>query len=119
MPLKDDGLQYEIDGLCPDQQEIVALVLDKIKEFMECKDMSNFKPLRLIINGAGGSGKSVVINMIVTAIRRMFDSDDVVKVVAPTGTAAFNVHGQTFHHMLGTGLPRALTYQTQCQRRRR
>ena len=101
VPLKDDGSEYEIDGLYPDQQEIVALVLNKIKEFMECKDMSNFKPLRLIINGAGGSGKSVIINTIVTAIRRMFDSDDVVKVVAPTGTAAFNVHGQTFHHMLG------------------
>ena len=73
---------------------------------MECEDLSNFKPLRLIINGAGGSGKSVVINAIVTALRKMFDSDDVVRVVAPTGTAAFNVHGQTFHHLLGNRVTR-------------
>ena len=101
VPLKDDGLEYSLDSLYEDQEEIVAVVLDKINEFMECEDLSKFKPLRLIINGAGGSGKSVVINAIVTALRKMFDSDDVVRVVAPTGTAAFNVHGQTFHHLLG------------------
>ncbi len=107
LPLKDDGSEYNLEDLYPDQQEIVALVLDKLKEFMDCKDLSKFKPLRLIINGAGGSGKSVVINTIVTAIKRMFDSDDVVKVVAPTGTAAFNVHGQTFHHLLGNRVSQA------------
>jgi len=60
----------------------------------------------LVINGAGGSGKSVVINAIVTALRKMFDSDDVVRAVAPTGTAAFNVHGQTFYHLLGNRVTR-------------
>jgi len=101
VPLKDDGQEYTLETLYSDQEEIVSVVLDKINEFMECEDLSNFKPLRLIINGAGGSGKSVVINAIVTAMRKMFESDDVVRVVAPTGTAAFNVHGQTFHHLLG------------------
>lgn len=75
--------------------------MDKLYEFMESDDLRSFKPLRIILNGAGGSGKSVVINTIVSVIRKMFDTDDVVKVVAPTGTAAFNVNGETFHHMLG------------------
>ena len=101
LPLKDDGAEYSLDDLYPDQLEVVTIVLDKIKQFIECKNLSNFKPLRLIINGAGGSGKSVIINTIVTCLRQMFNTDDVVRVVAPTGTAAFNVHGQTFHHLLG------------------
>ena len=59
VPLKDDGLEYSLDSLYEDQEEIVAVVLDKINEFMECEDLSKFKPLRLIINGAGGSGKAL------------------------------------------------------------
>ena len=90
----------------PDQRDIVAVVIDKLYEFMESDDLSTFRPLRIILNGAGGSGKSVVINTIVTVIRKMFDSDDVVKVAAPTGTAAFNVSGETFHHMLGNRVSR-------------
>ena len=106
VPLKDDGSEYTIDGLYPDQRDIVAVVIDKLYEFMESDDLSSFRPLRIILNGAGGSGKSVVINTIVTVIRKMFDSDDVVKVAAPTGTAAFNVSGETFHHMLGNRVSR-------------
>lgn len=66
---------------------------------MECDDLSKFKPLRMTINGAGGSGKSVVINTIVALMRKMFQINDVVKVAAPTGTAAFNVKGETLHHL--------------------
>lgn len=101
IPLKDDGSEYCVDGLYPDQRDIVVVVMDKLYEFMESDDLRHFRPLRIILNGAGGSGKSVVINTIVTVIRKMFNMDDVVKVAAPTGTAAFNVGGETFHHMLG------------------
>jgi hypothetical protein len=58
----------------------------------------------MIINGSGGSGKSVVINTIVTVMRKMFNINGVVKVAAPTGTAAFNVHGETLHHLFGMGI---------------
>lgn len=67
-------------------------------------DLSQFKPLRMIINGQGGSGKSVVINTIVSVMRQMFDDNDVVKVVAPTGVAAYNVNGETFHHCFNMGV---------------
>ena len=55
----------------------------------------------MTVNGPGGSGKSVVINTIVGIMRTMFGINDVVKIVAPTGTAAFNVSGETFHHLMG------------------
>ena len=51
---------------------------------------------------AGGSGKCVVINTIVSLMRKMFKYDGVVRVAAPTGTAAFNVGGETFHHLTGS-----------------
>lgn len=104
LPRRDDGKEYTVHDLYPDQEEIVAVVLGALREFLECEDPSNFVPLRLTIMGQGGSGKSVVINTIVSVMRRMFNYNDVVRVVAPTGTAAYNVNGETFHHMLQIGI---------------
>ena len=73
--------------------------MQKIYEWLTCDDLSTFEPLRLTVLGAGGTGKSVIINTIVTLLRKMFDYDNVVHVVAPTGVAAFNVGGQTFFHL--------------------
>ena len=73
--------------------------MGKLHEWLHCRDFTNFKPLRMTVLGAGGSGKSVVINTLVTMMRNMFKYDGVIRVAAPTGTAAFNVGGETFHHM--------------------
>ena len=100
LPRKPDGTPYDLDGLKKGQREIVAEVFMKIREWIESIDFNHFKPLRMIVNGAGGTGKSVVINTIVSTIRQIFSCNDVVKVIAPTGTAAFNVNGETFHHLL-------------------
>ena len=35
-----------------------------------------FKPLRMTIMGCGGTGKSVLINTLVTCIRKIFDDND-------------------------------------------
>jgi hypothetical protein len=99
VPKRPDGLDYSFHALYPDQQQIVLQVMSKVHEFMECDNLNDFQPLRMTINGAGGSGKSVVINTLVTLMRKMFDMNDVIKVVAPTGTAAFNVKGETLHHL--------------------
>ena len=100
IPTRESGLEYTSDMLYGDQKEVVTVVMNTLHDFMTMDDLSNFKPLRMIINGQGGSGKSVVINTIVTMMRKMFDYNEVVKVLAPTGTAAFNVQGETFHHYL-------------------
>ena len=104
LPLRKSGSTYEeysIDMLYEDQERIVAVVMGKIQEWLEADDLSNFRPLRLTVNGAAGSGKSVVINTIVTLMRKMFNSNQVAQVAAPTGTAAFNVGGETLHRLVG------------------
>lgn len=93
-----------MERLYEDQREVVTVVMNTLREFMTLDDLSTFKPLRVIINGQGGSGKSVVINTLVTVIRKMFGCNDVVRVVAPTGVAAYNVHGETFHHLFRMGV---------------
>ena len=40
------------------------------------------------------------MNTIVTLLRKMFNNNDVIKVCAPTGTAAFNAGGETVHHLM-------------------
>ena len=92
------------DNLEDDQQMIVAEVMKTLQDWMTCEDLSTFQPLRMVVNGAGGSGKSVVLDTIVATMRTMFQRNDVVKVVAPTGVAACNVGGETFHHMLEMGI---------------
>lgn len=100
LPLTDDGKEYTIDMLHIDQLHIFLRVMEKLQEWMESEDLSKFQPLRMTINGQGGSGKSVVINTIITYIRKMYGCNNVVKVIAPTGTSAYNVGGETFHHLL-------------------
>lgn len=61
------------------------------------KDLSKFEPLRCTIVGEGGTGKTVLINTLISVVRRMFDRTDVARVAAPTGVAACNVGGETLH----------------------
>ncbi len=100
IPKKSDGSLYDIDGLFEDQVTVVLLIMDKILEWATCENLSKFKPLRITINGPAGTGKTVVINTIVTLIRTLFNDNGVVQVCAPTGTAAFNAGGETLHHFL-------------------
>lgn len=51
-------------------------------------------PLRMIISGTAGTGKSYLINCLRLLLR------DKVRVAAPTGVAAFNVDGHTLHSLL-------------------
>jgi hypothetical protein len=56
--------------------------------------------------GCGGTGKSYIINTILTMVRQMTKSNSTVIVGAPSGSAAFNVQGSTLHHLLGIGVTR-------------
>ena len=96
------GKEYLVSDLYEDQCKIVSVVIDKLQEFLHSEDLTKFEPLRMTINGAGGSGKSVVINTLVTVFRKMFQFNEVIRVMAPTGAAAFNVGGDTFHHSTAT-----------------
>lgn len=45
VPVRDDGKAYSIDLLYPDQKNIMLTVLDKIEEWMSCRNYSEFKQL--------------------------------------------------------------------------
>jgi pantothenate kinase-related protein Tda10 len=91
-PVKCDGEEWNLDDLKDDQRQVVARVLEKLKEWIEYVDnydpesSADFQPLRLTIVGAAGSGKSVIIDILVMMIRKIFQRNDTVFVGAPTGT---------------------------------
>ena len=97
IPLKKDGSNYELNDLFDDQKWIAFIVLHKIHEFLSSKDLSTFEPLRFTINGKGGTGKSVLLNTIARVLRKCTTCNDSCILGAPTGTAAFNVNGETIH----------------------
>lgn len=104
LPKKDDGSDYELCDLYPDQKFIAYKIIDKLYEFMTCPDLSTFKPMRCTVVGQAGTGKTVLLNTIISVIRRIFGISEVVKVGAPTGVAAFNVGGETIHRMTCRGI---------------
>ena len=104
IPKRADGTQCQIKDLYNDQKVIVSRVTKKIHEWLHCDDLSQFEPLRMTVNGKGGCGKSVLVNTIVATLRNMFQVNDVVGVLAPTGVAAFNVNGETFNHFFKYGV---------------
>lgn len=58
------------------------------------------KALRMYLGGIGGTGKSTVLRSILYFLAQRGESNRLV-VLAPTGTAACNVDGQTYHSALG------------------
>ena len=54
----------------------------------------NIQPLRMIVSGTAGSGKSYLIQ----CLKKLLG--DVLNVTAPTGAAAFIVDGRTLHTLL-------------------
>jgi hypothetical protein len=56
--------------------------------------------------GCGGTGKSFIIDTIISFIRIMTQMNDTVKVEAPSGAAAYNVQGSTLHCLLGISVSR-------------
>jgi predicted GTPase len=86
VPLKSDGRRFELDNLLEDQRQIMTVILCKLREWLphlniedDC-EICHFKPLRMPIMGAAGTGKSVLINTLVTMLRVMFDDNHVVHV---------------------------------------
>ena len=109
LPRDPNGNLYELKNLKGDQLESACVILKTLMEWIqynrgELTSDKVFNPLRMIIRGAAGTGKSVLINTIVTVIRKLFMNNDAVHVMAPTGAAMFNVFGETIHRMLGINI---------------
>ena len=70
-------------------KQLVAYNL--VKHHMESNHPT---PLRMIISGTAGTGKSYLIHCLWLLLH------DKVCVVRPTGVSAFNIHGHTLHSLL-------------------
>ncbi|XP_053372848.1 uncharacterized protein LOC128546392 [Mercenaria mercenaria] len=64
------------------------------------KNDTDFEPLRLIVSGTAGTGKSFLIKCLVKAIRSLFQTNKSVQVVCPTGNSANIISGVTLHSYL-------------------
>ena len=103
LPKKLDDTLYTIEEANKEQKLIMLLILQTLKTWVECTtnpditNPSDYKPLRMTIQGQAGTGKSFVLNLISTVLRTMFNTNTVDIKAAPTGSAAFNIDGQTCH----------------------
>ncbi len=90
--------------MAPEQKNVVLAVIHTIVKFL--RNNKSYVPFRATIMGCGGTGKSYIINTILTIIRNMTRSNGTLLIRAPSGAAAFNVQGSTLHHLLGIGVAR-------------
>ena len=84
----------------PVQRVVIAINILKFLEVVE-KGIGNVEPLRLLVQGTAGTGKSFLITAISTLARRMFRKNNAVMNLAPSGSAANLLpDGRTVHSTL-------------------
>jgi hypothetical protein len=104
IPTTKDGKEYSIETMETEQKNVVLAAIMTIVRFL--RNDKHYTPLRATIMGCGGTGKSYIINTILTIVRKMTKSNATLMVGAPSGSAAFNVQGSTLHHLLGIRVTR-------------
>jgi CO dehydrogenase nickel-insertion accessory protein CooC1 len=87
-----------------EQQHVVLAAVNTILRFL--RNDNKYVPFRATVMGCGGTGKSYIINTILTTVRKMTRSNTTLIIGAPSGSAAFNVQGSTLHHLLGISVAR-------------
>jgi hypothetical protein len=104
VPKQKDGSKYSLKNLSKQQRAVVIAAIDTIVKFL--KNDKKYKQLQATVMGCEGTGKSFIINTIISIIRIMTQMNDTVKVGAPSGAAAYNVQGSTLHRLLGISVSR-------------
>lgn len=89
--------EVNIDDLNSEQMFAFRIIMNTLKLLKEGK---NFEPLRMIIAGTAGTGKSFLIKCIVKSVRLMFNNNKAVQTLCPTGTSAHSISGVTYHSFL-------------------
>ena len=77
----------------------MSLVLHTLYNFVE--NPQDNHPLRLVVSGTAGTGKSYVIKCLQRLVRQVFGANDAIQVITPTGNSAYLVQGRTVHSFLG------------------
>ena len=88
------------------QQLFLDIVLKHVDELLHSSSRDRVKPLRLILLGTAGTGKTTTVQTTLQGIRHVLDSRPVsakfVRTAAPTGCAAFNLrfNATTVHRLI-------------------
>ena len=99
IPKQRNGDEYDAEQMSDEQKAIVYNAVDTVIKFLN--NDPSYKPMRATIMGSAGTGKSFIINTIISMVRTLTGSNDTVQIAAPSGAAAFNVQGSTIHNLLG------------------
>jgi hypothetical protein len=99
IPAQKDESDYTLDALSEQQQAVVLALIDTIVKFLN--NDTKYKSLRANVMGCGGTGKSFIINTIISIVQKMAQQNDTIQVGAPTLLMTFYVQGSTLHHLLG------------------
>ena len=91
---RQDVLQQTITSADPSNLQGQQLKAYEIVRDHYDNQATGKEPLRMIISGTAGTGKSYLIQ----CLKRLLG--DRLRVTAPTGVAAFNVNGYTLHSLL-------------------
>ena len=99
-----ETVELELPDVSPlslndNQRALVILVLHTLYKFVE--NELDYRPLRLVVSGTAGTGKSYVIKCLQRLVRLLFGKNDAVQVITPTGNSAYLVQGTTAHSFLG------------------
>ncbi len=77
-------------------------MIDTIIKFLLNEE--SYIPFWATVVGCGGTGKSYIINTILTIVRKKTKRNTTISVGASSGAADYNVQGSTLHHLLGIGV---------------
>ncbi len=102
IPKISDKSEYKFFDLKQDQKNIIIYILSKLQKWLLYKDRNNMPKdcyVRMIVAGKAGSGKSTLINTLVSIMRQMFQFNNVIQVAAPTGIASNVIGGKTMHRL--------------------
>lgn len=106
---QQDALDHLIAEMNIGQKAAYDKVVKHFEAYTEFPDHTEGEPLRMFLSGEGGTGKSHVLHAIIKHARikwgRTAGCYGPVLVVAPTGNAAYNVGGYTWHSYVAPPAP--------------
>ena len=88
-------LNVDPENLNQEQKFAFSIILDSLAKYID--NDPDFQPLRMVIAGTAGTGKSFLIKCLVKAVRNLFQTNNSVKILCPTGSSANLISGVTIH----------------------
>ena len=85
----------QLSSLNDEQCFAFNIVMQTLLNFIGSDTPEQVRLLRMVVSGTAGSGKSYLIQCIVKGVRTLFQSNDCVQVVCPTGNSANLISGVT------------------------